>query len=140
MKTNLPLIFYADDDAAFLHLFQLGIGENGPTVQIKCFADGDALVSSMTKLHESFDLLPHLILLDLDMPVKDGIETLHELKAHEGFRQIPVVIISDSEDKELQAQVLEQGAEAFIPKPMAFSGIQNIVEQIDAHLPKIGEK
>lgn len=140
MKTNLPLIFYADDDAAFLHLFQLGIGENGPTVQIKCFADGDALIGSMTKLNEGFGLLPHLILLDLNMPVKDGITTLQELKAHEGFQHIPVVIISDSEDKELQKEVLDLGAEAFISKPMAFSGIKDIVEQIDSHLPKPQKK
>ncbi|MEL6256473.1 MAG: response regulator [Bacteroidota bacterium] len=136
MKTNLPLIFYADDDAAFLHLFQLGNGEHGPTYQIKCFKNGDALIESMQKLHQSFSLLPHLILLDLNMPGKDGKETLIELKAHEDFGHIPVAIISDIEDVELQKEVLDLGAEVFIPKPMAYTGIADIINEIDEHLLK----
>ena len=140
MKTNLPLIFYADDDAAFLQLFQLNNGEHGPTYQIKCFASGDDLIESMSKLNQQFSLLPHLILLDLHMPAKDGIEVLQELKAHSDFKHIPVVIISDSEDPVKQKLVLELGAEEFIPKPMAYSGITDIISQIDAHLPKEGVK
>ncbi|MDP2815179.1 MAG: response regulator, partial [Rectinemataceae bacterium] len=58
--------------------------------------------------------LPSLILLDLNMPRKDGREALQEIKAHADLRKIPVVVLTTSEAKEDIARCYELGASSYI--------------------------
>ena len=66
---------------------------------------------------------PSLILLDLNMPKKDGREALQEIKAHADLRKIPVVVLTTSEAKEDIAQCYELGASSYIKKPVSFDGL-----------------
>lgn len=61
----------------------------------------------------------HLILLDYEMPVMDGAQTLEKIKNHDGFLDIPVIMISSHSSKDLVARVLKHGASDFIVKPFS---------------------
>ena len=63
---------------------------------------------------------PKFILLDLNMPRKDGREALKELKASPDLRRIPVIVFTTSHEKKDKAYCLQMGAKAFITKPDNF--------------------
>ena len=72
---------------------------------------------------------PNLILLDLMMPVKDGFQALHELKADEELRKIPVVILSNLNLEEQQKKTLAAGAVEYAVKTEVFPNLVELVER-----------
>lgn len=67
--------------------------------------------------------LPSLILLDLNMPRKDGREALQEILAHAALRMIPVVVMTTSDAKEDISRCYETGANSYIVKPITYEGL-----------------
>ena len=67
--------------------------------------------------------LPSLILLDLNMPRKDGREALQEILAHVDLRRIPIVVMTTSDAKEDISQCYEIGANSYIVKPVTYEGL-----------------
>ncbi|RYZ30999.1 MAG: response regulator [Chitinophagaceae bacterium] len=116
-------ILLADDDPVDRELFIEGMKETGFAFTVKEVENGEELLQYLSSTTKH----PHLIILDLNMPVKDGRETLLELKKSESFRHIPVFILSTSNarfDVELACQT---GANLFLVKP---HGYQEIVEML----------
>ncbi len=70
---------------------------------------------------------PGLILLDLNMPKKDGREALAELKADESLRRIPVVVLTTSKDEEDVLRTYDLGVSSFITKPVTFGGLVDVM-------------
>src|SRR6201994_4674571 len=66
---------------------------------------------------------PGIILLDLNMPKKDGREALAEIKADESLRQIPVVVLTTSKDEEDVFKTYDLGVSGFVTKPVTFAGL-----------------
>jgi len=66
---------------------------------------------------------PGLILLDLNMPKKNGRECLREIKADDNLRDIPIVVLTTSRQEEDIATSYQLGANSFIAKPVTFSGL-----------------
>ena len=74
------------------------------------------------------DPLPGLILLDLNMPRKDGREALREIKAHPDFRRIPVVVLTTSKAEEDILRSYDLGVNSYITKPVTFESLVEIVK------------
>ncbi|MGC2123523.1 MAG: response regulator [Xanthobacteraceae bacterium] len=74
---------------------------------------------------------PTLILLDLNLPRKDGRQVLAVLKAHDLLRRIPVVILSSSESDKDITSCYELGANCYIPKPMSLQAFRNTVRSVE---------
>ncbi|PRX95714.1 response regulator [Allonocardiopsis opalescens] len=74
---------------------------------------------------------PHLILLDLNLPRKDGREVLAEVKADESLAHIPVVVLTTSEAEEDVLRSYRLHASAYITKPVDFDQFIRVVRQID---------
>jgi CheY-like chemotaxis protein len=70
---------------------------------------------------------PGIILLDLNMPKKDGREALAELKADESLRRIPVVVLTTSKDEEDVLTAYDLGVSSFITKPVTFGGLVDVM-------------
>jgi CheY-like chemotaxis protein len=66
---------------------------------------------------------PGIILLDLNMPKKDGREALAEIKADKSLRSIPVVVLTTSKDEEDVLRTYDLGVSSFITKPVTFAGL-----------------
>ncbi|GAA4016410.1 MULTISPECIES: response regulator [Allokutzneria] len=74
---------------------------------------------------------PGLILLDLNLPKKDGREVLAEIKADESLRTIPVVVLTTSEAEEDILRSYDLHANAYVTKPVDFHRFVEIVQRID---------
>jgi len=83
--------------------------------------------------------LPSLILLDLNMPRKDGREALKEIEAHPDLRKIPVVVLTTSEAKEDISQCYEIGANSYITKPVSFEGLVKALKTLGQYWFEIVE-
>jgi CheY-like chemotaxis protein len=73
---------------------------------------------------------PRLILLDLNMPRKDGREVLRDIRAHAELRRIPVVVLTTSKADTDIERVYELGANSFISKPVQFDGLVNVMRML----------
>lgn len=74
---------------------------------------------------------PDLVLLDLNMPRKDGQEVLEELQDDPDLRRIPVVVLTSSESEEDIARSYELNANAYLTKPVDFDGFIDIVDRME---------
>lgn len=72
---------------------------------------------------------PALILLDLKLPILDGIEVLQALRAHPSHQMVPVVVMTTSEMPKDIARAYECGANAYVKKPM---GLLELVDQLES--------
>jgi CheY-like chemotaxis protein len=77
---------------------------------------------------------PGLVLLDLKLPERHGLDVLAEIKADSGLRSIPVVILSSSMDPGDIRRSYETHADAYIAKPVDFNGFEDMIRRIDACL------
>ena len=82
---------------------------------------------------------PGLILLDLNMPRKDGREALKEIKNNAAIREIPVVILTTSKDEEDILRSYNLGANSYITKPVTFEGLCNVMKSLGKYWFEIVE-
>jgi hypothetical protein len=76
---------------------------------------------------------PGLILLDLKLPRVSGLEVLRQLKAHEQFRRIPVVVLTTSaEDRDVQT-AYQLGANSYVVKPVSYDQFMDVTRQIERY-------
>ncbi len=114
-------VLMADDDAEDCWLATEAFAEIGANAAFCCVLDGIELMNQLTERSGSNAReLPSLILLDLNMPRKDGREALIEIKAEPALKHIPIVILTTSKEEKDVAFGLEAGATAFITKPATF--------------------
>lgn len=96
--------------------------------------DGDQLMDYLHRRGPYADEqrypMPGLILLDLNMPRKDGREALREIKADPVLRSIPVVVLSTSSADEDIATSYRDGANSFITKPVSFGSLIEVVQTL----------
>jgi CheY-like chemotaxis protein len=71
---------------------------------------------------------PGVILLDLNMPKKDGREALAEIKGDDALRRIPVVVLTTSKDEEDVFRTYDLGVNSFITKPVTFGGLVEVMQ------------
>ena len=116
-------ILLADDDPVDRELLIEGMNETGARFKVEEVENGEQLLNLLI----AGKLLPDLIILDLNMPVKDGRETLKELKTSEKFRHIPVFILSTSNARFDVELACNTGANLFLVKP---HGYKEIVEML----------
>jgi CheY-like chemotaxis protein len=70
---------------------------------------------------------PGIILLDLNMPKKDGREALAEIKSDPSLRRIPIVVLTTSKDEEDVFRTYDLGVSSFITKPVTFAGLVDVM-------------
>ncbi|MCP4583156.1 MAG: response regulator [candidate division Zixibacteria bacterium] len=74
--------------------------------------------------------IPGLILLDLNMPKKDGREALKEIKADPALRRIPIVVLTTSDEEEDIFRTYDLGVNSFITKPVSFESLVEIMKTL----------
>jgi CheY-like chemotaxis protein len=130
--TKKPLtILMADDDADDRLLAQDAMVESRVLNRLVFVEDGVELVDYLNGFgkYANRDLypIPGLILLDLNMPKKDGREALEEIKSNPATRRIPVVILTTSKAEEDKLRGYDLGAASYITKPVTFSALVDLM-------------
>lgn len=121
-----PDILIVDDDLDDCLLLQEALQENMVASKV-CFKhDGEQLLYYLQHCQH----LPGLILLDLNMPRKDGREALAEIKGNLHWRSIPIVVLTTSDATEDVQQSYNSGANAFITKPSSYTGLVSMAQSV----------
>lgn len=123
-----PLILIAEDDPDDALMLKDAFSEIDQT-DIAFLANGRLLVEYIQRLVID-KKLPLLILLDLNMPVLDGRSVIKELRMREATKDIPLIVLSTSKNKDDIESVLALGANEFFTKPSSFSDLVNITKMI----------
>jgi two-component system, response regulator len=124
-------ILMADDDPDDRFFMEQAFLEIGTAGDLRFVEDGEELMHYLLRSGRYSDPelspRPVLILLDLDMPRKDGRQALLEIKANPDLQRIPVVIWTTSDDREDKVQCRRAGADVFATKPPNYSELLNSV-------------
>ncbi len=124
MKFEHASIFVADDDAEDRDMIKEAFEANGYAGSIAFVADGKELLDRLS------GHIPHIILLDLNMPKVDGREALKHIRSMDKYRRIPVIVLSTSSlDKDIDASYY-LGCNCYITKPGSFGALVNMVNGI----------
>lgn len=119
MATTGRYILYADDDQDDQELMHDLMQEVETDIYIKAVHNGIEVLDFLSNLAIGDDF-PSLIVLDINMPVVGGFQTLKLLKLNPKFAHIPVVVFSTSNLEEEQRKSLRFGAMEYISKPMFY--------------------
>ena len=122
-----PHILIADDDHEDLLLLRSAFEEIALTSNIHYLEGGLRVLQYLDALPEEI-AFPALIVLDLNMPKLDGIETLKRLKNNPRYMHIPVIVYTTSVHVLEKEQCLALGAVDFIKKPVSFPGIKSVAQ------------
>ncbi len=124
-------ILIAEDDADDRFLLQAAFTENGFKDKLLFVENGVELVDYLIKLSQSGKntKMPRFILLDLNMPKKDGREVLKEIKQNTDLKKIPVIIFSTTNNEQEMRRCYELGANSYITKPNSF---ENLIKTVAA--------
>jgi len=124
-KIKRGSILIADDDEGDRFLVEKALRASGVENEVRFLGDGQALIDHLndnlksTHPNDSPDL-PSLILLDLNMPRLDGRGVLKILKAHSQLKEIPVVVLTNSDSPEDILGSYQAGANSFFTKPLDY--------------------
>jgi|SRR5947209_12274610 len=126
-------ILMADDDDDDRELARDALQDARLANQMKFVVDGQDLLDYLRREGRYSDTpddapRPGIILLDLNMPKKDGREALAEIKADESLRRIPVVVLTTSKDEEDVLRSYNMGVNSFITKPVTFAGLVEVMK------------
>jgi CheY-like chemotaxis protein len=125
-------IVLADDDPDDRKLTQDAFSENRLANEFHTVEDGEELMDYLHRRgkYESMqgDPLPGLILLDLNMPRKDGREALKEIKAHPDLRRIPIVVLTTSKAEEDILRSYDLGVNSYVTKPVTFKSLVELIK------------
>lgn len=120
-------ITLADDDADDRMLFEDAIGDIQIETRLSLFDNGQQL---MDYLISSNAILPEIIFLDLNMPIKNGMQCLKEIRAHEKLRHLCVAIYSTSSSEKDIEETFINGANIYINKPNSYSQLKKSIEKV----------
>jgi CheY-like chemotaxis protein len=141
------LILMADDDPDDQLLVKDALQECGVqsklTDAMRFVTDGEELMDYLLRRGAFADPAhsprPDLILLDLNMPRKDGREALREIRAHAELRRIPVVVFTTSKAETDVELIYELGANSFVTKPVAFEALVNTLRLLSRYWLEVVE-
>ncbi|MDI3322635.1 response regulator [Pinibacter soli] len=126
-------VLIAEDDADDRFLLQNAFEEMGYTDKLEFVENGVELMDFLQNNSNNSNSVPGFILLDLNMPKKDGREVLKELKQHEDYKTIPVVVFSTTKNETEVKRCYELGANTYVVKPVSYDSLLKFVENIRSY-------
>ena len=123
MDSDMKTILLVDDDEVILTIANLGLKRAGFNI-VKCS-------SGMACLESLMYYMPDMILLDVEMPIMSGIQTLEVIRSNEKFKDIPVMFLTGSTDTGTVVAAKSLGAVGYVVKPFI---PQELVDKVKAIL------
>src|SRR5664280_1720670 len=130
-------ILLADDDEDDLQVVKEALQKNRLGNDIRTTGDGEELLDYLLRrgryTNPSDSPRPGLILLDLNMPKKDGREALAEIKTSPDLRQIPIIVLTTSKAEEDVFRSYHLGVNSFITKPVTLAGLAEAMKVLSQY-------
>ncbi len=131
------VILYAEDDDDDFLLVKDAFQESKLQTDLRRVKDGEELMNYLLRENSFKDEekypWPKIILLDLNMPKKDGREALKEIKSNPQLRRVPVVVLTTSRAEEDVHRTYDLGVNSFIRKPIHFDKFVDIIKTLDKY-------
>lgn len=122
-----PSVFIADDDEDDVYFVRTAIKELNSEIELKHFSNGKQLLQA---LKNPKSVLPNFVLLDLNMPILDGRETLRMIRKHLALQDLPVIILSTSNYGHEKELCYEFGANNYYTKPYNYSKYLEMIRNL----------
>jgi two-component system response regulator len=132
MKVEPIRILLVEDSAADIRLIQEALREGKIVNELHIVRDGEAALDFLYQRHNySMTSRPDLVILDLNLPRKNGKEVLEVIKADESLRTIPVTVLTTSSAERDVIDSYKLGANCYMTKPVNFERFIDVVNQIE---------
>jgi CheY-like chemotaxis protein len=140
MKCSKADVLLVEDSAAEARLAQEAFHETQVPVRLHVATDGVQALEFLRRqgLYQMAPR-PHLVLLDLNLPRKDGREVLRDIKEDDDLRRIPVVVLTTSQAQSDILRAYELHANCYIQKPLELDGFIQIVKSIHSYWLQMAE-
>lgn len=123
---NAPTVWIVDDDEDDQFMIETAFKELVFPLNIKQLSDGDEVLSQLGKA----PTLPKLILLDLNMPRKNGFDVLAELRTIPAYQKLPIVVLTTSSSEDDKRKSLALGANEFLTKPCSLKAVIHMLRRL----------
>lgn len=137
-------ILHVEDDANDVLLVQRAFRKAAVPALLQSVQDGEAAVSYLSgaEIYADRDRfpLPHLVLLDLKIPRKSGLEVLAWLRQHPRLHRLPVAVLTSSRHEKDIHLAYDSGANSYLVKPVGFDALLEMVRMIDVYWLRLNEK
>ncbi|MEO6431357.1 MAG: response regulator [Nitrosospira sp.] len=127
--TNKPILLVEDDQVDTMTVIR-ALKEIHVTNRLVHVENGEEAVSY---LRDPESEKPCIILLDLNMPIMNGIEFLHVVKSDDQLRRIPVVVLTTSEEQQDKVNSFNMGVAGYMTKPVDYRQFVEVMRSIDAY-------
>ncbi|WP_247234822.1 response regulator [Telluribacter sp. SYSU D00476] len=132
------MIYVVDDAADYRFLVDQVFKRFLPHYPHRLFADGMELIQAIEINGKRLEK-PKVILLDMDMPKLNGLQTLERLRQLPEWRTIPVIIVSNRLDEAFVRASYQMGANSFLPKPLDFEQLKSVMSLIGQYWMEINQ-
>ncbi|MBL0309385.1 MAG: response regulator [Bacteroidetes bacterium] len=132
-RKNKYHILLVEDNPADIRLTKEALKESSLEITLDVVMDGEAALDFLLKRKGYSDATtPLIILLDLNLPKKNGLEVLKEIKADESLKEIPVIVLTTSDAKHDITRAYQLYANCYIIKPIDFDEFSKVIQLIEA--------
>lgn len=125
-------ILLVDDDAGDCRLVKESLKESSRSSSLHVVNSGDEAIAYLRQSVRSRGGRPDIVLLDINMPGKDGFATLKEIRAEDALTDLPVVMLTTSTDEGDILESYRLRANCFVSKPSTFADFGQAVREIEA--------
>jgi CheY-like chemotaxis protein len=132
MKKNCQILVVDDDPEDHLILLEY-FREFGKDEHVKFLENGQEALDFLESIEDD-QALPRLVVLDLNMPILNGTQTLYRLKQLRRFRNIPTIIFSTSDNENEKRKCMSFGAADYVVKPSTYEEGQQMVERFTGYI------
>ena len=127
-----PRVLLVEDNPGDIRLTQEALKESQMDIHLDVVSDGEQAIDFLMKRGKYVDSIrPHIILLDLNLPKKNGIEVLKEIKAHDSLKKIPVIVLTTSDADHDISKAYSLNTNCHILKPVDFDDFAKVIRLIE---------
>jgi two-component system, chemotaxis family, response regulator Rcp1 len=124
-------VLLVEDNEADVRLTREALREAGENVRLSSVGDGDQALAYLRRQAGFAEApRPDLVLLDLNLPRKNGLEVLDEMRADEALAHIPVIVLTSSAARSDVEAAYARGANAFVVKPLELDAFMDLIGAI----------
>jgi CheY-like chemotaxis protein len=124
-------VLLVEDNEADVRLTREALRESGDTLRLSAVGDGEQALAYLRREGGYAETArPDLVLLDLNLPRKNGLEVLEEMRADPSLAAIPVIVLTSSAARQDVEACYARGANAFVVKPLELDAFMDLIEAI----------